>query len=489
VKDPAERARIVAVDATKLAMQLHRAGQLAEAVELYERALGLDGSLAPAWCNLGVARRTLGDIDGAEDAFRRTVALDPTHAAAHANLAAVAEARNRPEEARMLARRAYELDPSVPASTLVLARLARSAGELDEALRLLDGVDSPTLPADLRPRLLTERGQCLDRLGDPDGAFAAFVDANAAASQLPASQAIDPARYPRSTAMIAQATPAMLTAATSARAGTDPGASGTGGSSPPVFVVGFPRSGTTLTETVLSAHPALRGSDELPLLERVLARLPSLLPRALPYPSALTAPLSAADRSRLRAAYQAEVEAALPGTGRLVDKLPLNLVHLGAIACIFPDAPLIVVLRDPRDSALSCFMQDFVPNGAMVQMQSLERIVALQEQVVGLWLAHRSALPNPVLTVRYEDVVADQPREARRMLEHLGLPWDDRVARYWEAARGSHISTPSHQDVAQPIFVRARGRWRRYEAHLSGVLPRLNRLALLLGYPGNANSS
>ena len=92
----------------------------------------------------------------------------------------------------------------------------------------------------------------------------------------------------------------------------------------------------------------------------------------------------------------------------MVDKLPLNLVHLAALALVFPDAPVVFVLRDPRDVCLSNFMQDVVPNAAMGQMQSLERVVALQEQVVGLWFALWDRIPNPTLAVRYEDVVADQ---------------------------------------------------------------------------------
>lgn len=471
------RARAVAREAATLAMQLHRQGRLDDAIELYGRALGLDAELVPAWCNLGVAHRARGDVDAAEDAFRRAVALDPSHAVAIANLASVAEARNQPEEARRLARRAHELDPALPASTLVLARLARSAGDLDDAVRLLDRLDPATVPSELRPRLHTERGQCLDRLGRADEAFAAFTRANEASAALPASRSVDPRRFPRSVATVARATAAMLSAARGARLERDDGP-------PPIFVLGFPRSGTTLTETVLSAHPALRASDELPIFEGVLAQVQRLLPRRLPYPAAFTEPLDAADRRTLREAYRSEVARGVPGDGPLVDKLPLNLVHLGGIAAVFPDAPIILVLRDPRDSALSCFMQDFVPNSAMVQMHSLESIVALQEQVFGLWLAHRDALPNPVLVVRYEDLVADQPAQARRMLDHVGLAWDDRVARFWESARGTHISTPSHQDVAKPIFTRARGRWRRYEQHLAPVLPRLHRLAGALGYPG-----
>ncbi len=471
----AEAARRIARSAAQIALQLQIAGRHTEAVTLYEKALELNPELVLGWCNLGVARRELQDIDGAEEALQQALRLNPRHATAMANMAAVLEAQNRPVEARSTARSALALAPGQPVPRLVLARLERAAGDAAAALGQLEGLHADSLPPHLVPRLHTERGMALDRLRSCDEAFASFLLANKASMELKASREVDAGSYPRTVSVMRQRTPALLR---NRRQGAPEGPA-------PVFVLGFPRSGTTLTETILSAHPALRGSDELPLLESVLTALPSLLPqRGASYPNALGGTALRSDEvCRLRAAYWAEADAQLGrGSAHLVDKLPLNLVHVAAISAIFPDAPLVLVLRDPRDVCLSCFMQDFVPNSAMVQMQSLERIVSLQEQVMGLWLENEQSLPNRVLRVRYEDVVSNQPAAGRALVDFLGLPWDPQMAAFWETARGVHISTPSHQDVARPIFTRARGRWRRYEVHLAPVMDRLNTLAESLGY-------
>lgn len=437
-------------------------GALAEAEDAFVRVVKIDRKHARAWCNLGVVRRRRGRIEQACRALKKAIALRPDYGLALANLAGALEQSNQPGPARAMAQRALKHAPGDPVARLVLARLARDAGDAAAALAHLDGLPAADAPADQAARVHGERGQALDRLGRSEEAFAAFTQANAARASTPEGQHIDPDVYPATVARWIDATAGLL---------ADAAHDDTSG---PVFLIGFPRSGTTLTERILVAHPDLRGSDEAPLLEHALQTLDGD-PRRLLDPAAVPP---------ARAAYARLLSERLgASTLRLVDKLPLNLVHLGAIARLFPTSPVITVLRDPRDAALSCFMQDFVLNPAMVQMLDLNRIVALQEQVLGLWLASRDALPNPWIEVRYEDVVADQPAAARRLLDHVGLPWDDRVTRYWEGAAGTHISTPSHQDVGKPIFTRARGRWRRYEAALAPVRDRLDVLAEALGYP------
>jgi len=450
---------------------LAAAGALEEAEQAFVQVVTLDGKHARGWCNLGVVRRQRGRHHEACRALERAVALQPDYGLALANLAGAQEQSNQPDRARATAERALRHLPNDPVATLVLARLDRADGNSEAALERLDGLLGTPLPADLLARLQSERGQALDRLGRAEEAYAAFAAANEARGSTPAAAQLPPDGYPALVRTMSEATEELLAHGARLAAPTDGLA--------PIFLVGFPRSGTTLTERILAAHPALRGSDEVPLLEGVLRDLGATGPAVI---EALLQ-LDEAGRDRLRERYRELAEVQLgPSADRLVDKLPLNLVYLGALGILFPDAPLIVILRDPRDGCLSCFMQDFVLNAAMVQLLDLERIVALQEQVLGLWLDHREAAPQDWMELRYEDVVADQPAAAARLLEHVGVPWDPAVTRYWEGARGTHISTPSHQDVGKPIFTRARGRWRRYEPQLSDVRGRLDALATRLGY-------
>jgi tetratricopeptide (TPR) repeat protein len=422
-------------------------GQLVEAARCYEEVTGIDGQHRRAWCNLGVVRRQQGALPSAERALRRAVELDPGYALALANLASVLETLNRVGEAAALADRALEADPDSCLAGLVRARVHRRRAELEPARARIDRAISAAPDPELKGRALVESGMLRDRLGESDAAFAAWSQGQRLLGALPVAAAIDRAAWPALVERIRWATDRLLALPPAPR---DDGPA-------PVFMVGFPRSGTTLTEQLLASHPGLVTAEERPFLDRALAG--SGYPDREPDPAAIR-----------RGWREQTAHVARPGLP-LVDKLPLNLVHAAAISRAFPDARLVVSLRDPRDVCLSCFAQDFVPNEAMAQFFDLERTAALYAAVMSLWLELRERLEIPWLEVRYEDLVADLPTSARRLIDFLGLPWHEGVLRYHEEAAKRTVLTPSHQDVCQPIFTRARGRWRRYEQHLTPILP------------------
>jgi Tfp pilus assembly protein PilF len=432
------------------------AGQLAGAEEAWTHALQRDDQHARAWCNLGVVRRMRGNLDRAAEALEWAVASDPAYALAWANLAAVQETRNRPNEAVEAADRALALSPGDGLANLVRARLHRRAGELDAAAEAVDRARLGSV-GEARARARVEAGMIADRQGRTEDAFAAWRDGQAGLAAAPAAGRVDRAAYPTLVATLRALDPRILRAPAAAPDGHPP----------PVFMVGFPRSGTTLTEHLLDAHPGLCTAEERPFLERALA--------AAGYPSKL-------DPARARERWRAETAALQEPGVRVVDKLPLNLVHVAAIDRLCPDGHLVMSLRDPRDVVLSCFMQDFVPNDAMVHFDTLEHAAALYATVMGGWLAVRDRLTIPVLEVRYEDLVADLPGQARRLIDFLGLPWDDAVLQYRAAAAAKTSLTPSRQDVTKPIFTRAAGRWRRYEGPLAPVLPILAPFVEAFGY-------
>ena len=166
----------------------------------------------------------------------------------------------------------------------------------------------------------------------------------------------------------------------------------------------------------------------------------------------------------------------------LLDKLPLNLVETGLINVLFPDAKIIVALRDPRDVCLSCFMQGFDLNIGMVNFLWWERTVELYANVMDLWLHVREMLTLPFIEVRYEDTVRDLEGQARRMLDFLGLEWDDRVIRFYEAARKKAILTPSFAAVTKPVHTGAIGRWRNYAGPVERVAGTLQPYIKAFGY-------
>ncbi len=248
----------------------------------------------------------------------------------------------------------------------------------------------------------------------------------------------------------------------------------------PVFLTGFPRSGTTLLDQVLDSHPETQVIEERGLM----AVLQHELASQGPFPGIL-ASLDKAAIEKLRERYYAlagnEIEA-LPGR-LLIDKLPLNITNAGLIYRVFPNARFVFALRHPADVCLSCFMQNFRPTDAMANFFSLASTVEFYASAMALWQTYRERLPLTVHTVRYEDLLDDFRGQAGSLLEFLGLGWHDSVAAFHEhARRRARINTPSYHQVSQPLYTDARFRWHRYRAQLEPYLGQLAPWINAFGY-------
>jgi hypothetical protein len=168
--------------------------------------------------------------------------------------------------------------------------------------------------------------------------------------------------------------------------------------------------------------------------------------------------------------------------GRLVEKLPLNIIELGLAARLFPGAPIIVALRDPRDVVLSCFMQEFHLNDAMAHFTTLEGAARLYALVMDLWFQCRTAPELNWMEYKYEDLVTAPEATTRKVFDFIGENWIDDVLDYRGRRSGRPIDTPSREALNEPIYTRAVGRWRAWEHHLAPVLPILAPYVSALGY-------
>ena len=188
----------------------------------------------------------------------------------------------------------------------------------------------------------------------------------------------------------------------------------------------------------------------------------------------------------LRAAYIQQMEEKLDysidSKKYLLDKLPLNIINVGLISRLFPEAHILVALRDPRDVCLSCFMQTFTLNQAMRQFLEIDDTARFYATVMDLWLHYKNILRINYLETRYEDIVEDLEESAKRILDFIGASWNEDVMKFYKSAATRHVHTPSYQSVTQPIYRNAIAKWKNYNQQLESTTPILNPFLKEFGY-------
>ncbi len=450
---------------------LQAQGKLDQAIIAYERALSLNPDAPETYNNIGVIRQAQGKPEQAIAAYQQALALEPDHIGTLGNLADMYERSNRLDDARSTATRGLALCADDALLNLTAATCERHEGRVQEAIARLVKINLSDLKPSTAATINYELGKLYNRSGDHARAFAHFSEGNRLLSHTARQRDVDKgtARDEIDT-LDAQLTEGWVSAWSAGAHSVD--------AESPVFFIGFPRSGTTLLEQVLSSHPRLQTLEEKGTVSEVVNLL-AALPGS--YPSAL-ATLSAENIAQLRRTYFQVVAQALdrePGC-ILIDKLPLNILKIPVIHRVFPHAKFIVSVRHPCDVCLSCFMQSFELNPAMANFLTLEDTTAFYIKVMALWQKCLRVLPLDYHLVRYEDLVERFEHETRRVLEFIGVGWDEAVLGYAEHARRREtIATPSYHEVTEPIFQRAKYRWRHYAKELE---PYMHRLAPYIEY-------
>jgi len=519
-------------DALTLRGTLHLArGRPREAFAAFRDALSVQPRQADAHHGMGLVLAAGGRPDEAVAALRRAVALRPDHLEAHAHLGTLLLERKQPEAAVTHYRRWAELDPEDPVPRVQLGVALRRLGRLEEAGRAFDaalrldpgnpyavagqanilllegdaraaldrvaplvtaGTDGPGGAPGVAPdvakvfaraaarfgreaealglveRVLArdglapgpkrtlhdEAGRLHDALGAYEEAFVHFQAGNAL-ERLPFDPDAHAGLVDR---LIRVFAPERFDRLPRARHGFRL----------PVFVVGMPRSGTSLVEQIIASHSAAHGAGELPDIGALAERLGVLLRVGLPYPECVPE-ADPATLDRLAEQYHARLRSLAPEAERVTDKMPHNFLHLGLIALLFPKARVIHCVRDPLDTCLSCYFHDF--DGAhpyASDLAHLGRYYADYRRLMDHW---RAVLPLPLLEVRYEDLVAGPEPVMREMIDFCGLEWEDACLRFFETGRA--VRTASHDQVRRPIYGDAVGRWRHYEGRLGPLVAAL----------------
>jgi len=424
-------------------------GRPEDAAVYYERAIEIRPDLARAHIGLAISRRLSGDVAGAVDSYRDAIRSAPGQAAYWNDLGSTLRAVGRFAEAAEAFRQALAIDPNFADAYRNLAYCQQLAADEANLDRLAALVDHPTLPPEERVIAGFALGKALDNADQFDAAFAAYERANKTYRELRwrTGDRFDPEVLRRRVDEIITAyTPEFFAAAAGLGAASDL----------PVFIVGMPRSGTSLVEQIAATHSRVFGAGEL----KDIGKLSTGLGLA-------NVDWNPAEIRRRADAHLERLRSLGRGADRVIDKLPDNVFQLGLIATLFPSARVVFCDRDPRDIALSCFFQKFSAGELTFSYDLAECGIRYWEtaRLMGHW--HR-VLPLRMLDMSYEALVSDPEGQSRRLIEFLGLAWEPACLNFHQTQRA--VLTASSWQVRQPVYTRSVGRWMHYKQHLGPLL-------------------
>ncbi len=456
-------------------------GRYPEAERAYRKAVRANPKRADTHLKLGAVLHSRGDFAGAETTLRRAVKLEPRSPNPLCALGHTLSALNRTNDAKICFEKALRLKPRSTGGLCGLARLATMDGRFGDAEALLrqalefdpECIEALTwlveqrrmTPEDQgwleRARQLLERpltpmeasglnfaiGKYCDDIGEYASAFESFRIANEQRKKISM-------RYDRAARaawvddVIKHYTPEQV------RAAVD----GADDSRRPVFVVGMMRSGTTLMEQIIASHPQVAGAGELQFWGILEYKYQDWVCGRASDPGV------GADLART---YLDELSRHSSDAARVVDKTPANVDYLGIIHRVLPNARFIYMRRDPVDTCLSCYFQNFINAASFaMDLQDLAHYYREQHRLVAHW---RSVLPKEAfLEVPYEELVADQENWSRRVLEFIGLEWDPKVLEFYKTDRA--VLTASHWQVRQKVYTSSIGRSKHYQKYVGPLL-------------------
>lgn len=472
-------------------------GQLENAVTSYRRALMIKSNSATAQNSLGIALKDQGKLYAAIECYRKAIEIKPDYAEAHSNLGNALKDLGQLEEAMASFRRALEIDPKCDEAMLGVSHLCVINGAMKEAEEMVNKalaikpghLDARILLANLtkaRPgdenltalvaaeqamrnspsplpnnqviSLHFALGKCFDDLGEHDLAFPHFL---AGCKLKRATFQYDAAQVTRHFDNVMKVFD--RTTLERLRGGGNT-------SNVPIFVLGMPRSGTTLTEQIIASHPEVYGAGELPDMLQIAQRA---VTASTGFPGNILA-LDRAGLTRWGDDYVAALRQHAPDARHVTDKLPDNFMFIGLIHVMLPNAKIIHVNRNPVDTCLSCFTK--LSSRGLDQSYDLTELGRYYADYARLMEHWRRVLPaDAFLDVQYEDIVADQEAQARRMIAFCGLEWNDACLDFHNTKRS--VNTASMTQVRRPIYKSAVERWRPYEKYLGPLLDALGDLA------------
>jgi len=435
------------IDTLKKGINNQKRGKLREAARLYRSVLETDPGNADALHLLGLTHYDRKEYDEAQQLIISATSKDPRQPHFHHNMAAVLSIKGELAAAEGYYREAIRLKPDYAEAFYNLSAIIRLRSHdpiIDQILKLLQ---EKTLSQTDRRFLHFAAGKFLDDIGDYDQAFLQYSEGNAAKTTRYNRKMIEKYLHALKRAF----TKDLFNARHPHSLRTDV----------PVFIVGMPRSGTSLVEQILASHPDIFGSGEIQDINSISLNLKKHNADNMEYPLSMTS-IAQDILNGMGKTYINKLENLAPGADRIINKMPLNFWHLGLIACMFSGAKIIHCRRDPLDTCLSCYFQNFT-NGQdyAFDLDDLGHFYRLYSEMMDHW---SSVLPLTIIEFNYEDLVTRTETVTREILTLLGLEWDEKCAQSHENKRV--VETASRWQVRQPVYQSSTKRWKRYDRHL-----------------------
>ena len=439
-----------------------------KSIPLFEKAIQIQPNFIDSYINLGIVFKELGDFAKAIILFQTAIKIHPQNIKAHQNLMESYENLNHEKELKQAILNAKKLINDDPIIRLYESIILYNSNKFLEAKNILEKTSFSVKDIKNESKRFLILANCYDRIGDNEKAYNYFVEANNLFLNLRKVNLFDKNTY-------IKIVKDRLNFFTKPNIKKWNNLKLSNPKRDPIFLVGFPRSGTTLLDTILRSHPLIEVVEEKPIINKLVDLLNKLSNRGLENLETI----NEAQVEKLRKIYFATFDSQIKNKNNskiYIDKLPLNIVHAGEIVRIFPNAKFIVLLRHPYDCVFSCFMQNFELNDAMANFLNLKDAARLYDYVMSLWIQYLSIFKINYCEVKYENIIKDFKPTVSSVLKFLNLSWNNSVVGYSTTAKErDNIATPSYNQVTKPLYSHASGRWKRYDNQMSNIDPFLKK--------------
>ena len=435
-----------------LARVLMELDELDECHEIMQQTIKLQPDLPQPHALLGNLFTKQGKFEESVDAFKVALEKQPNHGPSLAGMGHALKTIGRQEESIDTYRDCITKFPEFGEAYWALANLKTFRFSDEEVATMEKSVEDEKLPDETRVNFNYSLGKSYEDQGHHDRAFQCYARGNALRRP---NEEYDPVQTEMVHDQIIETITAEFLEQNKGNGDSDDA---------PIFIVGLPRSGSTLIEQILASHSQVDGTHELPELPRIIKTINDQRLGGVGYPMALQH--YGMELAALGSQYIETTARYRKGAAYFTDKMPNNFAGIGLIAAILPNAKIVNARRHPLDSCMGCFKQLFYKGQSFTyDLVELGEYYLEYERLMAHWHA---ILPGKVLDIQYEDMVADQENQTRRLIEHCGLPWEDRVLRFYETDRA--VITASSEQVRQPIYSKSVNSWRRFELHLEPLI-------------------